>query len=330
MSDAAGEKLLSSEVRPKAKAKAKSLPYYGATSVLDPPQQAYMECLDDLLSMSLKEDSKAVGLLIKDAGVGNKFELNGRSKKGVSQFGLFQLVETSGCIARCMKKCYSGCAPWSVDVYYSGEGGPVKAMQWQRNFTLNCCCFNRPSVDIIDVKLKKKLGSMTDPCNPCDMTFTAFDQDDRPALYAKGGCCQPGLACPFPCGPCAVVNVSVDDAKTGKEVARIKREIGCNWCLGGEGDTYQFDVEKVRNYESKALLLALSLFIDFRYFTAKGGDCSPIGCLACGCLVCGCCSPKPDGGVELACPDICCSKSTECSCKEWCCWCCCSWCPEVD
>merc|ERR1712232_993967 len=98
-------------------------------------------------------------------------------------------------------------------------------------------------------------------------------------LYAKGGCCQLGLFCPLPCGPCSEVHFDVTDAASDQIVGHVTKKVpNClKWLIPGESvDNYHVDFQKVQHPQWKAMLMVLSVFIDFRYFS-ETQDPSDIG-----------------------------------------------------
>merc|ERR1712178_11183 len=81
----------------------------------------------------------------------------------------------------------------------------------------------RPPVEMVDMTTNEKVGSIQDPFACCDLTFNINDPIGDPALKATGGCCQWGLCCPLPCGPCSRVSFPITDAKTGSEVGHVEK-----------------------------------------------------------------------------------------------------------
>merc|ERR1711871_1158174 len=105
-----------------------------------------------------------------------------------------------------IKQCFGDCAPWKLDILYTQGGQQQVAYKLEREWTCTFCCFNRPEVTVTDAVTVEKVGSLVDPFACCDLTFTLRDPFDNAALKLNGGCCQWGLCCPLPCGPCAEVD----------------------------------------------------------------------------------------------------------------------------
>lgn len=189
---------------------------------------------------------------------------------------LFYAVEQTDCCARQCKSSCPDCAPWNVHIlHHDGMGGYGKAFHMERPQTCTCCCLNRPIVDIHDSMAgEKKIGSIQDPFACCDLTFTLRDPNDEPVLKALGGCCQLGLICPLPCGPCSKVNFEVVDAKTNESVGSIQKRVPscCKFLFASDVDNYYVEFGKVQDPTWKAMMMALSIFIDFRYFSDNKND----------------------------------------------------------
>lgn len=208
--------------------------------------------------------------------IGQEVEMANRYKvfRNGGDDEIFYAVETTNCLTRQLKQCFPDCAPWNVDILYTEGGNSTKAFKLQRDWTCTCCCFNRPVVEMVDVTTNEKVGSIQDPFACCDLTFNIRGPSDDTALKANGGCCQWGLCCPLPCGPCSVVNFPITDAKTGSDVGHLEKKVpGClKFLFSPDTDNYKVDFGGVSNPQYKALLMGLSIFVDFRYFNDNRND----------------------------------------------------------
>lgn len=193
---------------------------------------------------------------------------------------MYYAVERTDCCRRQMQNsCCHDCASWEVDVLYTPPGALSQHfLALRRPCQLTCCCLNRPTADVVDTAgpAQQKIGSFRDPCTCCNLRFEVRDAADNDVLVVNGGCCclQPGLWCPLPCGPCAQVSFSVEDANTGNEVATISKRVpGClSWCLAPDVDNYHVIFDQVHNPQWKAILLAFTIFLDFRYFNVNRNE----------------------------------------------------------
>lgn len=234
----------------------------------------WAQCLAGKEKVEVREKASAIEAIT--AMLGQEFEMANKYK--VFDDGgdneLFFAAEQSGCCQRQMKQCLGDCAPWSVKVLYTEGGANEEAFSMDRPCTWTCCCFNRPQVAINAGD--KTIGYIQDPwtCIPGNMTFTLKNGGGDPVLKAGGGCCQWGLCCPLPCGPCAEVNFDVTDASSGSEVGHLQKRVPgcCTFCFAPDVDNYKIDFGKVQTPELKALLIGLAIFIDFRYFNDNRND----------------------------------------------------------
>lgn len=187
---------------------------------------------------------------------------------------LFMAVEETNCILRQVKQCFPDCTPWKVDIMYTQGGANQKVFEMERPFSCTCCCFNRPVVNMTDVTTGEKIGSIKDPFACCDLTFAVLGPDGSTALKANGGCCQWGLCCPLPCGPCAEVNFPVTDANSGDEVGKLQKKVPgcCKFFLAPDVDNFNVEFGEVQSPQFKALLIGLAIFMDFRYFNENPND----------------------------------------------------------
>jgi len=195
--------------------------------------------------------------------------------------GIYFVVESTGFCARQFKQCAGDCAPWDVDFrVINSDGEAEEAFKLNRPFTCTCCCFNRPKVAISEAGSGKQIATLEDPCACCDLTFRVQDENGDEAMTVNGGCCQLGLFCPLPCGPCAEVNFEVND-HDGNKVGHIQKRVpSClKFLAAPDVDNYKVDMDGLENaYESpqleamKIALMAISVFIDFRYFNDNPND----------------------------------------------------------
>lgn len=148
-----------------------------------------------------------------------------------------------------------------------------------RPFSCVCCCFNRPKADIHYVPSGLKIGSISDPWTClCNYRFNIQDVDGSNVLRVDGGCCQWGIIAPCPCGPCSRVTFDVSDLATGRNVATLVKHnpglISCRRRCCPHVNYYSVKFANV-DARSKALLIATSIFLDFRFFNTKDSPDEP-------------------------------------------------------
>lgn len=274
-----------------------------------PPQQQMMAApgqlmqVDPFMMLSSLQQVKieekmnmmetAAGLLGELMGVDMELEMANKYVVQTMQgHNLFFAVDQTDF---CNRQCGGDCRGIDVDVVVLGQDpkvtqaaenqfdwsfnpfGKVDLSNSQKFFRMHkdcqctCCCFNRPIIEVVSSVTDQTLGKIKDPWACCDMTFELMDANDEPTLTAKGGCCQLGLICPCPCGPCREVKFTVNDAKSGEEVASLKKIVpDClKFIVADDVDNYEIEFGNIQNPEWKAMIIALSLFIDFRYFNVR-------------------------------------------------------------
>ncbi|CAK0792649.1 unnamed protein product [Prorocentrum cordatum] len=203
----------------------------------------------------------------------NKYDIySGRSR-------IFYAEEKTGCCMRQFQNTCPDCAPFEVDVDMVGYiSNTSKVFHYKKDCSLVCCCFCRPVVQVFD-EHGNKIGSIRDPMAICptNMTFDVRDHQDNHLLHAESGVCQWGLCCPFPVGPCKSVDFPLKDGDGNIVGMMQKRMKGlfkmcfCSWCFE-DVENYKIEFKKVEDARTKALIMALAIFTDFRYFSNTGDD----------------------------------------------------------
>lgn len=186
---------------------------------------------------------------------------------------VFYAVEETSCLAMQCKQCADDCAPWKVSILYTGQGGADPAFEMNRDWTCTFCCFNRPQVTVTDVVTGEEFGTITDPCTMCNFKFDLRDEDGEMIGRADGGCCQWGMLFPCPCGPCARIDFDLQDAE-GESVGHLTKKIPgcCKFVLAPDVDNYIVELGNIQDPKLKTMFMALSIFMDFRYFNDNSND----------------------------------------------------------
>lgn len=224
-------------------------------------------CLANVGRVEIKE--KADMLEAMTAALGTEIEMPNKYKiYNESKEEIFFAVEKTGFCARQLKQCLGDCTPWDVEILYTEGGRNQVAYRLKRDWTCTVCCFNRPVVEVHDAVTGEKVGSLQDPFACCDLTFHVRDSEDKNVLDVNGGCCQWGLCCPLPCGPCSEVAFPIQDTESGNEVGNLQKKVpSClKFLVASDVDNYKLDFGGVKHPQYKALLIATAIFIDFRYF----------------------------------------------------------------
>lgn len=253
-----------------------SAPTYGTPQQMEMVMTPALECLQNVSKVEVQEKANVLEALTALAGMevemANKyrvFAVDGEEKREI----LYAMEETD-CINRNFKQCCPDCAPWDVKVLLTDGGKQEQAFALKRERTCTCCCFNRPKVEVTDTVSTQLLGTITDPFACCDLTFTVQEPgNEGRTVKAKGGCCQWGLCCPLPCGPCSTVEFDIE-GPSGEKFGRMTKKVPncCKFLFASDVDNYKLDIENVSDARWKALLVMLTIFVDFRYFSNNKAD----------------------------------------------------------
>lgn len=248
-------------------------PDYGSA-----PRQIQMTpaltALENLTSVQIEEKASVIEAITQLLGteieMPNRYMIYASGEDGEKSHEIFYAVEETDFCTRQMQGLCRDCAPWNVTIFHIEGGQNEKAFSMTRPCTFTCCCFNRPIVHVKDEVANQDLGSIRDPwvCCPWDMTLTIMDSNDRDIFHAKGGCCQWGMWCPLPCGPCSTVSFPLMEASSETSVGTVTKKIpSClTWLFASDVDNYMVDFANVEDPRAKALITALAIFLDFRYF----------------------------------------------------------------
>lgn len=231
----------------------------------------FQQVMTRVSGLTIKEKVRAMEAL--SAFVGQEFEMANKYKiLDQNDKDIFYAVEQTDCLTRQLKQCCNDCAAWNVDILYTEDGRSEEAFKLHRDFTLTCCCLNRPKVDVKTAS-GQIIGSLSNPCRFCNLAFDIMDKSGQNRLRIDGGCCQWGLICPCPCGPCSTVNFDINDA-SGKTVGGIKKKVPgiFKFLVASDADNYHVDFGSVQDPVDKILLMAAAIFVDFRFFNNNKND----------------------------------------------------------
>ena len=110
------------------------------------------------------------------------------------------------------------------------------------------------------------LGKVHDPWHCCNLTMEIFDEDNNKNYYISGSCCQCGLYCHWPCGPCERVVFKIFDMDNNEVGSIEKIWSSCVKELFSDADNFIANFPASSTWKQKALLLGATLMIDFRFF----------------------------------------------------------------
>lgn len=239
------------------------------------PFERGMKKLQRLESIEVRERASAIQEVSAFLG----WEIEMANRYGVLDsrgHHCFYAVETTNAAARQMQVgCCHECAPWDVNILHTTLPGgfhPEHFVSLSRPLAFSCCCCWRTKATMRNTITQEDLGYIVDP-HPCctflsPIEFKLRDGSDTDVLRIRGDCCQLGLLCPLPLGPCRHVNFDVLDAASGETVGHVQKEVPSwlSFVAAPDVDNYKVKFDGVERPEFKALLVAFAIFLDFRYF----------------------------------------------------------------
>ena len=216
----------------------------------------------------------------------NKYRVYGTEGKGKStkrdkNDKLFKCREHSGC---CQRYCLPGSMrEFTMDIDFNiCKFDPVKGrfkntwtpfLQLRRDYSCTFMCCNRPVIKVIKIDEKDPvvLGYVIDEWACFDYTFWMKEKmGDDPFYKVRANCCQCGFCMTCPCDRCTKVTFDILDGSNKSVVGDVSKvSSGCCKECFTNADSYcvRFPISASSKY--KALLMACTLFIDYRYFEEK-------------------------------------------------------------
>lgn len=188
---------------------------------------------------------------------------------------LFYGVEQTNICLRNLKQILGDCTPWTLDIFYQQGHGAEKAFHIDRPASCTICCCNRPTAFMTDAE-GNEIGSLRDPYNFCGgLDFEINDPDGNTVLTASSGCCPLGLWCPLPwCPATRDIEMPIISTDSGEQVGVITKRVPgmFKFLIAPDVDDYHVQWQGVQEPEHRALIMAMAMFIDFRYFNDNTND----------------------------------------------------------
>mmetsp|Transcript_803 Transcript_803/g.1620 ORF Transcript_803/g.1620 Transcript_803/m.1620 type:complete len:254 (+) Transcript_803:1-762(+) len=188
---------------------------------------------------------------------------------------LFYGIEQTNAFLRNLKQCFGDCTPWSMDIFYQQGIGAEMAFHLDRPASCTFCCINRPEAIMTDAN-GNIVGSLRDPWNCCGgLDFEIDNADGDAELTISSGHCPLGFWCPLPCIPATRdIEMSIVDEESSEEVGTLTKRVPgmFKFLIAPDVDDYHVDFRGVVKPENRALLMAMCMFIDFRYFNDNSRD----------------------------------------------------------
>lgn len=188
---------------------------------------------------------------------------------------LFYGVEQTNLCLRNVKQIFGDCTPWSLDIFYKQGCGSEHAFHINRPASCTICGCNRPIAYMMDVD-GNEMGSLRDPGGSCGgLGFEINDPNGNAVFTANSGCCPLGLWCPLPwCPATRDIEMTIVSTETGEQVGVLTKRVPgmFKFLLAPDVDDYHIQWPGVESPEHRALIMAMAMFIDFRYFNDNAND----------------------------------------------------------
>lgn len=242
-----------------------------------------LSCLQHCDEIQVKERfnvfEATLGMLMHNSDTKSRYRIFGGPPESIHGDEIFFGVETAGRRLWPVQAFLPDCAPWNIDIYLTENRDSItpgeSSFSLRRPCTLTCCCFGRPVVDVTDVDTGVRIGSIREPFTCSNFKFTIQDADDNTVMRVGSDSLSWGLCCPYPCGPCATVDLSVEQTRT-RSRGHIQKKMPQCWnpllWKEHQDSSYRVDFGDIQAPEDKALLMSLALLIDFKYFHMPNSD----------------------------------------------------------
>lgn len=233
-----------------------------------------LTCLSQMGGITVKENMSIIEAV--SAAMGQEVEMANAYQvwaKGGFDDKFLGAEQTNICL-RNLKQIFGDCTPWSLDIFYREGWGDEKAFHLDRPCSCTCACLGRPTATMTD-KDDNIIGSIRDPSGLCKgLSFEINDPEGETVLTMGTGLCPIGYYCPLPwCPTCRDISMPITDAN-GEQVGMLTKRVPgmFKFLAAPDVDNYEVSWEGVEDPKLRALLMATTMFIDFRYFNDNTND----------------------------------------------------------
>jgi len=124
---------------------------------------------------------------------------------------------------------------------------------------------------------EKYLGKAYDNWDCCNYCFSIYDDSKTPDYQVVAACCQLYFWCQCPCKSCNHVEFFIyEGEKTSGtpigELVKTGRDCMSNAILGDDADHFKCTFPKGSNWRQRAMLMNLTIFIDYCMFEDTSGQ----------------------------------------------------------
>jgi hypothetical protein len=146
----------------------------------------------------------------------------------------------------------------------------IPFLRFEREYTCTLLCFNRPVMRVIQIDGEQEqiIGFITYPWTCFDYVYDIREiPEGKPPFSVIGSCCQCGLYCVCPCGPCKEVKFQVFENSNKSIIGNISKVWpGCLKAMCSDADNYLIDFPIDLNPKLKSLIIATAIFMDYQHF----------------------------------------------------------------
>merc|ERR1719240_652537 len=191
-------------------------------------------------------------------------------KKGHKEF---KFAEKSNC---CQRQFLTGpCKPYKMKCYNQQKDDDMDApcLKCHKECKCSYWCINRQEmiVDYDEHGQSGRLGRVYDNCDFYNYSFGLYDHDEVLIYTVKASCLQCYFWCRCPCKSCQRVDFQVlqGDGSSNTSVStlsKLGRDCLTNMIKGDDADMFSVNFPADANWQMRALLMCLAVFIDYCMF----------------------------------------------------------------
>lgn len=233
-----------------------------------------LQCLSEMDGIDVKENINIVeavsALMGQEIEMANTYQVYGLDGWDDKFYG----AEQTNVFLRNLAQCFGDCAPWTLDIFYREGHGDELAFHVDRPFSPTCCCLCRPVAYMTDTE-GNSLGSLRDPYDCCcGLGFEVINADGETVYNMSSGPCPLGFYCPLPWLPTLRDITFTITSADGEEVGVLTKRVPSmfKFLFAPDVDDYRVEWHGVHEPEHRALIMAATMFIDFRYFNDNTND----------------------------------------------------------
>jgi hypothetical protein len=184
----------------------------------------------------------------------------------------YKAKEKSGCFS---KQCMSAdCRPFSLKVNLDDDDEQFDNEPFlilDRPCKCTFMCLERPEMTVFCVEDGKNdfIGKIKDVWTCCNIVLEIIGEDGGLRYILEASCCQLGFHCKGPMDACQTIDFEIK-SPSGEIVSTLqKKSPGCAAAMVSEATNFVVHFPNKATKEDKALLMAATMLLDYRYFEEK-------------------------------------------------------------